>query len=176
MKTRFLLRQSSALLLTALLAAFPLGASAQQLPLTGQMMDGHQTTINEPASTPTRALPATAIVPAPSAAVTTRRREAPTMASSSAQPATTGVAHASSDDRLSAVVTPASSVSLQEAQIGDITRQLLQMQADNTAGGNTLPILGDEASASYSRYLKSFNHDIPEFYETTVGKGADGRR
>ena len=34
-------------------------------------------------------------------------------------------------------------------------------------------MLGVEASASYSRYLKSFNHDIPEFYKTTVGNSSN---
>lgn len=61
-------------------------------------------------------------------------------------------------------------------QIGDATRQLLQMQADGHRAGRQLPMLGDEASASYRRYLKSFNHDIPEFYEAAVAKdGGNGR-
>jgi hypothetical protein len=56
------------------------------------------------------------------------------------------------------------------AAIGYTTRQLLQMQASGSQAGNRLPMLGDEASASYRRYIQSFNHPIPEFYETTVGK------
>ena len=48
------------------------------------------------------------------------------------------------------------------------------MQADGTQAGKHLPMLGAEASASYDRYLKSFSHDIPEFYKTNVGKDSNG--
>lgn len=58
----------------------------------------------------------------------------------------------------------------QTRQIGDTTRYLLQLQASGHAAGTSLPMLGDEASASYRRYLKSFEHPIPEFYETPVDK------
>ena len=55
-------------------------------------------------------------------------------------------------------------------QVGDTTRQLLRIQAQGTRAGKHLPIPGQEASASYQRYLKSFEHPIPEFYETAVSK------
>lgn len=58
--------------------------------------------------------------------------------------------------------------------IGETTRSLLQMQADGVQAGKHLPMLGAEASASYDRYLKSFSHDIPEFYKTAVGKDSNG--
>ena len=48
------------------------------------------------------------------------------------------------------------------------------MQVDGTQAGKHLPMLGAEASASYDRYLKSFSHDIPEFYKTAVGKDSNG--
>lgn len=51
-----------------------------------------------------------------------------------------------------------------------ITRQLLRMQAQGTHAGKRLGIPGQEASASYQRYLKSFEHPIPEFYDTAVSK------
>ena len=33
-----------------------------------------------------------------------------------------------------------------------------------------LPILGDQATLSYARYMKSFEHEIPDFFETDVAK------
>jgi hypothetical protein len=62
------------------------------------------------------------------------------------------------------------------SQVGDATRYLLQLQADGNQSGKPLPMLGDEATASYRRYLKSFDHPIPDFYETTVGKTVDSGR
>ncbi|MGN6739708.1 DUF3613 domain-containing protein [Dyella sp.] len=62
------------------------------------------------------------------------------------------------------------------AEPGDATRHLLQMQVSASRSGPHLPMLGDEATASYRRYLKSFEHPIPEFYKTTVGKNGDSGR
>ncbi|PMQ06483.1 hypothetical protein DyAD56_05735 [Dyella sp. AD56] len=105
-----------------------LGVSAQQAPITGQMLG--------PTDSPAAAnAPATSPTPAP------------------IQP--TPVADA----------TP---------QIGDVTRQLLSMQAQGTHAGKLLPIPGQQASASYQRYLKSFEHPIPEFYEAAVSKNSTG--
>lgn len=56
--------------------------------------------------------------------------------------------------------------------VGDTTRMLLSMQRQGSNAGKALPIPGVEASASYRRYLKSFEHPIPEFYETTVSKNS----
>lgn len=58
-------------------------------------------------------------------------------------------------------------------QVGDATRYLLRQQTEGSQGGNSLPMLGDEASAAYRRYLKSFDHPIPDFYDTTLSKNAD---
>lgn len=58
--------------------------------------------------------------------------------------------------------------------IGSVTRQLLAMQSHGTNTGRALPIPGPEASASYQRYLKSFTHPIPQFYEATVSKNNGG--
>jgi hypothetical protein len=62
------------------------------------------------------------------------------------------------------------------SQIGDTTRYVLQLQVDGNQSGKPLPMLGDEATASYRRYLKSFDHDIPDFYESPVGKTDNGGR
>ena len=59
-----------------------------------------------------------------------------------------------------------------QTQVGDVTRQLLTMQSQGTHAGKHLPIPGQEASASYQRYLKSFEHPIPEFYDAAVSKSA----
>ena len=57
-------------------------------------------------------------------------------------------------------------------QPGDVTRHLLQLQASGVQGGHSLPVLGDQAHASYARYLKSFEHEIPEFFENTVSQSS----
>jgi hypothetical protein len=62
------------------------------------------------------------------------------------------------------------------ADVGDTTRYVLQLQASGAQAGKPLPMLGDEATASYRRYLKSFEHPIPEFYETTLSKTDEGGR
>lgn len=59
-------------------------------------------------------------------------------------------------------------------RIGDTTRALLQLQAAGTSAGTRLPILGDQAAASYARYLKSFEHEIPEYMKTNVRKDVSG--
>lgn len=58
--------------------------------------------------------------------------------------------------------------------IGSVTKQLFAMQSRGTNNGRALPIPGPEASASYQRYLKSFTHPIPEFYEANVSKNSGG--
>ncbi|GLQ99753.1 DUF3613 domain-containing protein [Dyella mobilis] len=58
-------------------------------------------------------------------------------------------------------------------QVGDATRYVLQLQTGGTQSAKPLPMLGDEATAAYRRYLKSFDHPIPDFYESPVGKTAD---
>jgi hypothetical protein len=144
---------------TAMLAALglllALPAMAQQTPLTGRMMDGRDAA---PAATPALAAPpATTNLPAP-----------PPQA-----PANAPVAAPQSTD-LSPPPAPAAGDD--DNAIGSTTRSLLRMQASGSQAGNRLPMLGDEASASYRRYIQSFGHPIPEFFETTVGKnGSNGR-
>lgn len=59
-------------------------------------------------------------------------------------------------------------------QIGDTTRALLRLQASGAQAGAHLPMLGDQASLSYARYLQSFTHPIPEFLDTSVRKDITG--
>lgn len=60
------------------------------------------------------------------------------------------------------------------AQIGDTTRALLRLQADGSSAGNALPMLGETASRSYQRYLDSFDHPIPEYFEATLPNAKQG--
>ncbi|CAH0134211.1 DUF3613 domain-containing protein [Stenotrophomonas lactitubi] len=62
------------------------------------------------------------------------------------------------------------------SQIGDTTRSLFRLQASGEVAGARLPILGDQATSSYARYLKSFQYDIPQFFETDVAKSAGSSR
>jgi hypothetical protein len=57
-----------------------------------------------------------------------------------------------------------------KTQVGEVTHQLLNMQSQGTHAGKRLSTPGPEASASYERYLKSFEHPIPDFYDTAVSK------
>lgn len=135
-------------LLAACLLALPGLCAAQQNPLTGQMMGGRgdAPTATAASTIPLRDNAAPPRAPAPSQA-----------AQPQTLPPSTYVAEPRAD------------------QVGDTTRHLLQMQADDNRPGARLPMLGDEASASYDRYLKSFTHPIPEFFEPSVGSnGSNG--
>ncbi|AWH17846.1 DUF3613 domain-containing protein [Stenotrophomonas sp. ZAC14D2_NAIMI4_7] len=58
-------------------------------------------------------------------------------------------------------------------QHGDSVRNLLRLQASGQQAGAPLPILGDQATASYARYLKSFEHEIPDFFDPDVGRSSN---
>lgn len=55
--------------------------------------------------------------------------------------------------------------------IGDETRALLAAQAQGAQAGKALPTLGATASASWRRYLKSFDHPLPEWFSEKVEVG-----
>lgn len=57
--------------------------------------------------------------------------------------------------------------------IGSTTRQLLRMQTSGSQAGQPLPMLGDEATAAYRRYMQSFNHPIPEFFQSAVNRNGN---
>jgi len=69
---------------------------------------------------------------------------------------------------------PVQAVTTQRPQIGDTTRALLRLQADGNNAGNALPMLGETASRSYQRYLNSFDHPIPEYFEATLPSSKQG--
>jgi hypothetical protein len=136
--------------LTLILALTPPWLAAQQAPLTGRMMGG---------STAVPAAPMPPMTSAPAQATPGNDAAAPV---ASLLPALATASH---------VATPAQRSEYEEpepVQIGDTVRQLFQMQASDQRPGRRLPMLGDEASASYRRYLKSFEHEIPDFYEAKV--------
>lgn len=89
---------------------------------------------------------------------------APVSASAAAAPAT-------------AVATSTSATTfadLPRSQVGDTTRALLQLQADSNRPGTALPMLGEAASRSYQRYLDSFDHPIPEYFEAALPNPKQG--
>lgn len=59
-------------------------------------------------------------------------------------------------------------------RIGDATRALLDMQVRGDHAAAPLPMLGDEAGAAYRRYIQSFAHPIPAFFEQRVREPSDG--
>jgi Protein of unknown function (DUF3613) len=53
--------------------------------------------------------------------------------------------------------------------IGDATLSMLAIQRSGQLAAPAQPMLGAEASAAYGRYLKSFDHPIPEHLDSSVG-------
>ena len=122
------------------------GAQAQQQPLTGQMLGG-----SAPAAPPSQLLQSESL-----ATVDLATPPAPVPQAAPAAVAIT--------DGNAAAARPGRS------QIGDTTRDLFRLQASGQQAGQRLPILGDQATLSYARYMKSFEHEIPDFFETDVAK------
>jgi Protein of unknown function (DUF3613) len=54
-------------------------------------------------------------------------------------------------------------------QVGDATLSILALQRSGQAASPAQPMLGAEAGAAYARYLKSFDHPIPEHMDSSVG-------
>lgn len=134
-------------LLPVLICLLPATAvQAQQQPLTGQMLGGS-----------TQAVPTSQ--PLQSESLATVDLMAPPAPVPQAAPAAVAIT-----DGNAAAARPGRS------QIGDTTRNLFRLQASGQQAGQHLPILGDQATLSYARYMKSFEHEIPDFFETDVAK------
>ncbi len=56
------------------------------------------------------------------------------------------------------------------SDFGDATRSLFALQADPHRPGVQRPVTGEQASAAYRRYLRSFEHDIPEMFDINVAE------
>lgn len=123
---------------------------AQQQPLTGQMLGGPSP--SAPSAAPMQAEPLPTVELASPAASTDVAAAPPAI------PATDVPPPAAPRARL---------------QSGEATRNLFRLQASGQKAGQRLPILGDQATLSYARYLKSFEHEIPDFFETDVARSKD---
>ncbi len=66
---------------------------------------------------------------------------------------------------------PAAAAPAAEENFGDVTRGLLAAQADGRRAGNALPVLGPVSTAAWNRYLDSFKHPIPEWFDQHVDTG-----
>lgn len=56
--------------------------------------------------------------------------------------------------------------------VGAASRHLLEAQASGRVAAPSPPMAGTTASLSWKRYIDSFSHPIPEFFESRVGKKA----
>lgn len=121
---------------------------AQQPPLTGQMLGG----------------------PSPSAAATAPMQAEPLPTVELPAPAGRRVVPPATVATDVAALPPAPRTRLQS---GEATRNLFRLQASGQHAGQRLPILGGQATLSYARYLKSFEHEIPDFFETDVARSKD---
>lgn len=148
-------------LIVTLCLALTAPAWAQQQPITGRMMDGQAQTSAATAAPAARQSAAPAVAPA---------RDVPPPPPPSGQPSAVAQQDIGNPSR------PVAYAGIDSDGIGSTTRELLHMQVSGSHAGQRLPMLGDEASASYKRYIQSFNHPIPEFFETTVGKNGNSGR
>ncbi|MBO1749913.1 DUF3613 domain-containing protein [Stenotrophomonas indicatrix] len=130
-------------------------AQTPQQPLTGQMLGG--------------AAPAPAAAPLHSGPLATVDVSPPPAAAPIAAPAAPAAPETRPDFG-------GTQLQPNTSQIGDTTRSLFRLQASGEVAGARLPILGDQATSSYARYLKSFQYDIPQFFETDVAKSAGSSR
>lgn len=73
---------------------------------------------------------------------------------------------------LAAVAVPAAGAAEQQAaagggvpsEFGSETRSWLELQRSGQAAAPERPVSGAVASRTYKRYLKSFDHPLPEFF------------
>ncbi|MFF7399609.1 DUF3613 domain-containing protein [Achromobacter sp. NPDC008082] len=153
-------RRAGSLTLTAALAALaPLACLAQSnAPLTGNMTGGAPAAgAAAPASTlPQAQLPQRPVV---------QQVQTPMP-----QPAAQGApaAPAASAASPQAAAAQAAAPAAVEENFGDVTRALLAAQADGRRAGGALPVLGPVSTAAWNRYLESFSHPIPEYFQKRV--------
>lgn len=151
----------------ALLASANACAAQTNQPLTGNMLDHPQAPAAQPAATYPLDSGRGQATPYGDNTVTGRTVPAPSPASAQQ------VAKADPPTAATAPAPVYEEPAPKQRAFGQTTRDLLRLQASGARSGNKLPILGDEASASYKRYIDSFSHALPEFFETTV-KSSDG--
>jgi hypothetical protein len=59
----------------------------------------------------------------------------------------------------------------QTDRIGESANAWLALQSSNSAAAPAQPMLGAEAGAAYTRYLKSFETSIPDHYGSSFENG-----
>jgi len=69
---------------------------------------------------------------------------------------------------------PAAERDPRREQFGDITRGLLGLQAGGQRAGPGLPLQGAVATAAWKRYMKSFEHEIPQWFGERVQAASGG--
>lgn len=53
-------------------------------------------------------------------------------------------------------------------QIGESTAEWVQLQASGKQAAEPIPMLGEEATLAYRRYMDSFNSKIPLFFQSSL--------
>lgn len=158
-------RRAGSLTLTAALAALaPLACLAQSnAPLTGNMTGGAPAAgATAPASTlPQAQLPQRPVVQQ----VQTPMPQPAAQAAPAAPAASAASPQAASPQAAAAQAAAPAAV---EENFGDVTRALLAAQADGRRAGGALPVLGPVSTAAWNRYLESFSHPIPEYFQKRV--------
>jgi hypothetical protein len=61
-----------------------------------------------------------------------------------------------------------------DGHLGAATRTLLDMQASGSHAAPPRPMPGEQATASYRRYLRSFDREIPEYFDAKVHQNGAG--
>ncbi|PUA19805.1 DUF3613 domain-containing protein [Glaciimonas sp. PCH181] len=164
MKAQHTLRSTSVLTRNVTLFALltmgflPALQAQSNQPVTGNMAQA-------PMTTPAPVAPPRATYVAPTQPV------APPQAAAYVEPPVAPVAAAAVQEPAPAP-TPVAEQAIPRTRVGDVTRTLLQAQADGRVAAPRLPMLGAAADASYQRYLESFKHPLPEFFENKVAKSA----
>ncbi|GAA4334513.1 hypothetical protein GCM10023144_26840 [Pigmentiphaga soli] len=160
---------SSHRLLAVVLALPALAAAQISAPLTGPI----------PQETPAQQrIPAVqAQQPAQPASPVVRQVPAPARTTAAAQPGAGAIRQAETADRAQPGAAVGAGPGERSATRtvpwtgstanGALTRAVLRAQAEGRYAGPPLPTLGATAARSWSRYVDSFGHPIPEFYETT---------
>lgn len=154
------LRYSRIFALTVSVAALtPVAGLAQSnAPLTGTMSNGPATTTTTPApALPQAQLPSRPVVQQVQTPMTPPAGQGAAAPAAQASPAAASAA--------APAAAPAAAV---EENFGDVTRALLAAQADGRRAGGALPILGPVSTAAWNRYLDSFSHPIPEYFQKRV--------
>ncbi|ANY18188.1 hypothetical protein AW878_10090 [Bordetella pseudohinzii] len=76
--------------------------------------------------------------------------------------------------QVDAPAAPSAPAAFVEENPGDVTRALMEAQADGRRAGPGLRLQGPVATAAWRRYLKSFEHPLPQWFESGATSGKSG--